>query len=67
MATVPDAGAIPEHFAYQLDGLTRLAVARDVLEVVLAGHWTATPEVVGAVADLVASAERRFAWAALAA
>lgn len=54
---------MPEQFAYQLDGLARLVAARDVLDVVVAGHWTTTPALVGAVVDLVASAERRFLWA----
>lgn len=53
----------PEYFAFQVDGLLRLSSARDVLDVVLQGHWTAEPALVGAVADLVSSAERRFAWA----
>jgi hypothetical protein len=60
--TVPNAGP-PERFVLQLDGLDRLASARDILDAVLAGHWPASSALVGAVADLVSSAEQRFAWA----
>lgn len=64
MAHSTDAGgAPPEHFAYELDGLARLVAARDVLDALVVGHWTTSPALVGAVVDLVASAEQRFRWA----
>lgn len=49
--------------SYELDGLLRLSSARDVLDVLLQGHWTAEPALVGAVADLLSSARLRFVWA----
>lgn len=54
---------LPDDLRWQIDGYARLSSARDVLEVLLQGRWAPTPALVGAVADLVESAERRFGWA----
>jgi hypothetical protein len=47
----------------EIEGLIRLAAARDAIEATLEGHWVTTPAYFTAVAELLAAAAARFRWA----